>query len=101
MLIMITTWCPPHKAMDLAKLYLKQPRELPYVTKWRVFNTLAGKDGMKAYHLIYTERGKGEEAAAELNKYFFPFAQIKGFRIQSEVLMGVSDSYRAAGLKWE
>ena len=101
MLIMITTLCPPHKAIDLAKLYLKQPREIPYVTKWRVFNTLAGKDGMKAYHLIYTERGKGDEVTIELNKYFFPFTQIEGFTMQAEVLMGVSDSYKAAGMKWE
>ena len=62
MIIMVTVLYPPHKSTNIAKLYLKQPREVPYVTKWRVFNALAGKDGVKQYHLIYTERGKGEEA---------------------------------------
>lgn len=101
MLLMITTWYPPERAMDMAKLYLKQPREIPHVAKWRIYNTTAGRDGMKQYHVIYTERGKGEEAGMALNKYFLPFAQIEGFRIQFETLLGVSDSYNAIGMKWE
>jgi len=101
MLLMITVWYPPEKAADLAKLYLKQPREIAHVTKWRIFNTSAGIDGMKQYHLIYTEKGKGEEAAMALNKYFMPFTQIEGFRIQFETLLGVSDSYKALGMEWK
>lgn len=100
--MMITVWYPPHKSIELAKMYLKSPREIPYVTKWRVFNTPAGKDGMKQYHLIYTERGKVEEAGEELFKYFTPFmTQIEGFHMQNEGLIGVSDSYKFVGLKWE
>ena len=98
---MITIWCPPNKAIDMAKLYLKQPREIPYVNKWRIFNTPGGLDGIKQYHLIYTERGKGEEAGMELTKYFTPFINIEGFRYQFEVLSGVSDSYESIGMKWE
>ncbi|MFX0059669.1 MAG: hypothetical protein ACFE85_07550 [Candidatus Hodarchaeota archaeon] len=101
MIIMITIWYPPDKSADMAKLYLKQPRTIPYVTKWRVYNCAAGKEGMKAYHLIYTEKGKGEEAGMELFKYFVPFTQVEGFRIQSESLIGVSDSYKMLGMKWE
>ncbi|MFX1309606.1 MAG: hypothetical protein ACFE9M_07295 [Promethearchaeota archaeon] len=97
---MITIWYPPHKATDIAKLYLKQPREIPYVTKWRAFNTTGGKDGMKQYHLIYTERGKSEEAGVELNKYYLPFTQIEGFNIQIEGLLGVTDSMKMLGLNW-
>jgi hypothetical protein len=86
----------------MAKWYLKQPRKLPYVTKWRAFNTNGGLDGLKQYHLIYTEKGKSEEASIEIQKYFFPIAnQIEGFRITSESLLGVSDSYALAGMKWE
>ena len=98
---MITVWCPPHKATEMAKLYLKQPRDIKFVKKWRVFNTTGGLDGMKGYHLIYTERGKMEEAGAELNKYFMPFLTIEGFRILFEPLMGTSDSYALLGMKWE
>jgi len=100
-IFMVTVWYPMHKAMDVAKKYLKQPRDIPYVTKWRVFNTPAGKDGMKQYHLIYTERGKAEEAGEEIFKYFTPFGmEIEGFNLQTESLMGVSDSYKLVGLTW-
>ncbi|MHA1486620.1 MAG: hypothetical protein ACTSSC_05560 [Promethearchaeota archaeon] len=101
MIIMVTIHYPNHKSNEMAKLILKQPREIPYVKKWRVFNTYAGKDGMKAYHLIYTEREKAEDAFMEIGKYFLPFHQIEGFRIQSEVLIGVSDSYNLIGMKWD
>lgn len=98
---MATVWYPPNKAMEMAKLYLKSPRKIPYVTKWRVYNGSGGLDGMKQYHLIYTERGKGEEAGVEISKFFLPFIEIEGFRIQIETLTGVSDSYQLVGMKWE
>ncbi|MFX0145689.1 MAG: hypothetical protein ACFE9C_16610, partial [Candidatus Hodarchaeota archaeon] len=94
-IFLITTWYPPHKTMDVAKMILKQPREIPFVTKWRVFNTTDGKDGMKQYHLIYTERGKLEEAGMGVYKYFSAFlTQIEGYYMKSESLIGVSDSYK-------
>jgi hypothetical protein len=99
--LMITVWYPPHKSTDIAKLYLKRPREIPNVSKWRVFNCPAGKEGMKQYHLIYTERGKLEEANEELAKYFLPFSQIKGVYMKFENLIGVQDSYKLIGMKWE
>ncbi|MFW9829943.1 MAG: hypothetical protein ACFFEY_20405 [Candidatus Thorarchaeota archaeon] len=100
--LMVTTWYPNHRGMEVAKWYLKQPKEIPHVTKWRVFNTPAGNDGMKQYHLIYTEKGKLEEASMEIYKYFTPIAlQIEGYEITVELLIGVSDSYKMAGLKWE
>ncbi len=100
MIVMVTIHYPTHKSTEMAKLILKQPREIPYVKKWRVFNTYAGKEGMKQYHLIYTEKEKTEETFMEIGKYFLPFYQIEGFSIQSEVLLGVSDSYNLIGMKW-
>ena len=100
-LFMITVWYAPHKAPEIAKLYLKQSRELPFVSKWRVFNTPGGKKGAKQYHLIYTERGKAEEAMAEVSKYFMPFMAIEGFTYGMEPLMGVSDSYKLLGMEWK
>jgi len=101
-ILLITTHYPPHKTMDVAKMIIKQPREIPHVTKWRVYNTAAGKDGMKQYHLIYTERGKLEEASMAVYKYFFPFTtQVEGYNMIVETLIGVSDSYKMIGMKWE
>lgn len=101
MLIMITAWYPPHKAIEIGKIYLKQPRKIPYITKWRAFNAAGGLNGFKQYHLIYTEKGKGEEAILELDKYFLPFLQVEGFNLLIEPLVGVSDSFKAAGMTWE
>ena len=98
---MLTVWYPPDKSSDIAKLYLKQPRDIPFVTKWRAFNTAGGSKGNKQYHLIYTERGKMEEAGGELYKYFVPFLNIVGFRYLFEPLMGVSDSMALLGMKWD
>ncbi len=85
----------------MAKIYMKQPREIPFVVKWRAFNTTGGLHGHKQYHLIYTERGKVEEASLSLAKYFLPFAnEIEGFRWQVEHLTGVSDSFKLIGEKW-
>ncbi|GAH81134.1 unnamed protein product, partial [marine sediment metagenome] len=32
-IMMVTTWYPMHKSMDVAKKYVKAPREIPFVTK--------------------------------------------------------------------
>ena len=100
-LYMLTVWYPPDKNPEMTKLYMEQSREIPFVTKWRVYNTSGGVDGIKQYHVIYTERGKAEEAMGELTKYFMPFLSVEGFRYLTEPLMGVSDSYALMGLKWE
>ena len=100
-ILMVTQWYPPEKSAEVAKLILKQPKELPYITKWRVFNTSGGLDGIKSYHLIYTERGKLEETMTELAKYLIPFYNIGGFRYQIEPLVGTSDSFSIFGMKWE
>ena len=98
---MVTVWYPPDKNPEMTKLYLKQPREIPFISKWRVYNTTGGINGIKQYHLIYTERGKAEEAMGEISKYFIQFYSIEGFRYLAEPLLGVSDSYALMGMKWD
>ena len=87
--------------MRLCINFIKQPKEIPYVKKWRVFNTYAGNNGLKQYHLIYTEKEKAEDAIMEIGRYFVPFNQIEGFSLQIETLISVSDSYNLVGMKWE
>lgn len=100
-IFMLTVWFPLQKGIDVGKLYLKRPREIPFVTKWRAFNTAGGLKGSKQYHLIYTERGKGEEAWLEVQKYFLPLInEIEGFKIDMEYLVGVTDSMKAVGMQW-
>ncbi|MFW9996849.1 MAG: hypothetical protein ACFFD4_32705 [Candidatus Odinarchaeota archaeon] len=98
---MMTVWIPPHKAIDSAKIYLEQPREIPFVKKWQVFNTTGGKRGNKQYHLIMTERGKGDEALQAVVKYMMPLTnKIEGIRTKIEILMGVTDSYKTIDMDW-
>ena len=102
MIYLCTVWMPPNKAVEAAKIYLQQLREIPHIRKWQAFNTTGGKSGHKQYHLIMTERGKGEEAMTEIMKYFMPLINgIEGFRIRLETLMGVTDSYKMIGMDWE
>ena len=101
MIIMVTLWIPPHKAADVAKIFLKQPRKIPNVKKWRAFSTTGGMAGNKQYHLIYTERENSEEAIMEINKFFMPLTEIEGLRTQAEILVGTTDAFKLFGMKWE
>ena len=98
--ILITLWYAPHKATEVAKLFLKQPREVPFVSKWRSFTCAGGEKGVKQYHLIYTERGKLEDAMVGLTRYLMPFLAIESFTYIAEILMGVSDSMKMLGMEW-
>ena len=62
----------------------------------------ASKHPMMRIASLREEKGKGEEASIEFQKYFLTIAnEIEGFRMQGESLLGVSDSYALAGMKWE
>jgi hypothetical protein len=100
LIFLLTVWIPPNKALDTAKIYLEQPREIPHIRKWQVFNTTGGRDGNKQYHLIMTERGKGDEGLQALVKYMLPISDVEGVRTQIEVLMGVTDSYKLFEMDW-
>ena len=102
MIFMLTVWYPPEKSIEVAKLYTEQPREIPYIKKWEVFNTSGGTKGYKQYHLIKSEREKGEEAMSEILKYISPLhSKIEGFRTQLEVIMGIQDSFKLLpGMEW-
>jgi len=61
------------------------------IKKWQSFSC-SGGDGFKGYNLIFTEKGKGDEAFVEIAKLIFPFLQIEGSSWKLEPLMGVTDS---------
>ena len=100
MIFLLTVWIPPNKALETAKIYLEQPREIPNIKKWNVFNTTGGEAGNKQYHLIMTERGKGDEGLQSVFKYIIPITNVEGVRTQIETLMGVTDSYNMFGMDW-
>ncbi|MHA1984097.1 MAG: hypothetical protein ACW967_07060 [Candidatus Hodarchaeales archaeon] len=103
MIFMLTVWYPPEKVMEVTNLYNEQPREIPYIKKWEVFNASGGTKGYKQYHLVKSERGKGEEAMSEILKYISPLqTKIEGFRTHLEVVMGLQDSLKLMpGMDWK
>ncbi|MFW9855275.1 MAG: hypothetical protein ACFFFG_09440 [Candidatus Thorarchaeota archaeon] len=102
MIFLLTVWFPPSQSNAVAKIYFERPREIPHIRKWQAFNTSGGKKGHKQYHLIMTERGKGDDALIEINKYMMPLTnKIEGLRTKIEVLMGVTDSMNLLGIDWE
>ena len=93
MIFLITVWYPGDKAKEVGKKFFSAAGKLPpFIKKWQAFGATGGLDGIKAYHLIMTERGKGDEALFEINKVIAPFLEIKGYKIQIEPLMGMTDA---------
>jgi len=63
------------------------------IKKWRTFSR-PDEFGYKGYNLIYTEKGKGDEALLEIAKTMFPLTQIEGTSWKLEPLLGVPDSLK-------
>jgi hypothetical protein len=99
MIFLLTVWYPPNKSIELGKKLLKALKMPPFIKKWQVFSATGGVDGLKAYHLIMSERGKGDEALIEITKTLVPFWEIEGYKYNIEVLMGVQDAFKVVGLQ--
>ena len=62
------------------------------IKKWHTY-TCYDEDGSKGYNLIFTEKGKVDEALIEINKLMFPFLQIEGSSWKLEPLMRVTEAF--------
>ena len=93
MIFMLTTLYPGHKANEVSAIFFKQVTKgnPPHVKKWLTFGTAAGKEGVKGYHIIYAEKGHGDEALIEIGKQMAPYGDIEGFQTKIEPIMGVKD----------
>ena len=98
MIFMGTQWIPHNKTEEWSKIFLKVTQNpLPScIRKWQTFST-SDESGIKGYNLIFTEKGKGDEAVVDLTKLILPFWEIEGYRWKVETLMGVSDSLKVLG----
>ncbi len=63
------------------------------IKKWQTF-TFSDVDVYKGYNLIFTEKGKVDEAFIEITKLIFPFCQIEGSSWKLEPLMTVTDTLK-------
>ena len=62
------------------------------IKKWQTY-TCYDEIGSRGYNLIFTEKGKSDEAFIEINKLMFPFLQIEGSSWKLEPLMRVTEAF--------
>jgi hypothetical protein len=99
MIFMGTQWIPYNKTEEWSKIFLMvSANPLPScIKKWQTFSCNDGEKGIKGYNLIFTEKGKVDEAVTEITKVISPFWEIEGYGWRLEPLMGVSDSMKVLG----
>ncbi len=68
MIFMGTQWIPHNKTEEWSKIFLKgNQNSLPAcIKKWQTLTSTDGESGIKGYNLIFTEKGKGDEAIVEI-----------------------------------
>ena len=95
MILMGTYTMPNNKTEEWKKCILDLAANPPTagIKKWRTFSC-PDEFGYKGYNLIYTEKGKEDEALLEIAKTMFPFTQIEGTSWKLEPLMSVTDSLK-------
>ena len=96
MIFLLTIYYPSHTVNKIANKF--KPEKLPDIFKrWQIYTTAGDKNGMKAYHLIMSERGKSDEALIYIQKGLVPFFEIEGYEFRLEILMGLKDSFGLIG----
>ena len=95
MILMGTYTIPNDKIEEWKKCMLDVAANPPTagIKKWQTFSC-SDEFEYKGYNLIFTEKGKADEALIEIGKTMFPFTQIEGTSWKLEVLMGVTDSMK-------
>ena len=96
MIFMLTVWHPPGKAKEVLNKFQKVTEKgIPKsIRKWQIYTVADGLDGVKAYELIFTEKGQADEALVEIHKMLLPFAEVEGYRYKIEPLLGMKDTVK-------
>ena len=94
MIILVVVWYPPHKTLEVGDKFFKAAaQKLPnIIKKWETHGTMDGLNGLKGYHLIKTDREKGDEAIAIINKMMAQMFTIEGFTYKIEILFGMKNA---------
>jgi len=66
------------------------------IKKWQTFSS-SDDYGYRGYNLIFTEKGKTDEAIIEIARTMLPFTMIEGASWVLEPLMSVTDSMKVLG----
>ncbi len=96
---MLTAWYPFNKINDVASRAMNYTKLPDYIVKWRAFSTADGKEGVKAYNLIYVADDKVAEAEIYIVKLQQEFVDIEGYVYKIEPLMSMRDYQKFMALK--
>ena len=96
--ILITSTYPPHKTMELAKLYTsgKQPKYPDFVK--RVHRFVVMDNDVKGYALYEVPDDKIIDGGKAIAKRQAVYSTIEGYKYRAELLMTAEDALEVAGL---
>ncbi len=91
---MLTIWGPFHKSRESLDILNKAiSKGIPKsIKKWQIYMTSDGINGAKAYELIFTEKGKADEALIDIIKTIKPYLDLEGFNYKIEPVFGMKDT---------
>jgi len=100
-LIMITSWYPPHKATEVAEKYIEVLQKHPYESFEKMLVDSASrpdKDGIEVISIADVEKGKYEEIFNLIVKRMVMLMSIEGFRYKFDTLYKLEEAYPLVGL---
>ena len=96
MIILVTVWFPLNKSIEVGEKFFKAAANPlpPVIKKWETYMTQDGTKGATGYHIIKTDREKGDEAIEKIGDLFAPMATIDGFNSKMDILYGLKEAAR-------
>ncbi len=101
-LIMVTSWYPPDKAIEVATKYLEVLQKFPQESFEKPLVAAAAsavKDGIKVISITEVEKGKYEEALSLTAKRNVEYFGIEGYRFEIETLLTIEEALPLVGLE--
>ena len=101
-LIMVTAWYPPDKAIEVAKKYIEVMQKIPEDPSIEKPLVTAGvssdKDGIKVITIGEVKKGKFEEAMNNTARRLVEYFGIEGYRYEVNTLLTLEEAMPLIGL---
>jgi len=101
-MIMVTSWYPPNKAIEVAKKFLEGMQKFPQESFEKplvIAGVTSVKDGIRGITITEVEKGKYEEALNLTAKRLVEYFGIEGYRFEIETLMTIEEAMPLLGLE--
>ncbi len=101
--IVVKTWYPPNKAMEITKSYMETLKKIPYESfeKHGTHAYRASKHGIEGISIVEVDKGKLEEAMVLVAKREFEISKVDGYRYQIDTMFSLEEALAMAGLKMQ